>query len=202
MIIYQIIAKWPEFEFLEKSADVAVYFWIGAVSSGLFLIKLLLTLIGGDDPGDFDIGDDIGDIGSDASFTAFSLLSILAFFMGAGWMGVACRLDWDLGSTVSLLISTGSGMCMMFLSSGLMFYVKRFNREVRYEPKTCVGKTALVYLTIPSKGNGRGQVRIDVSGRKKILSAQTNSSEKLKAFSAIKVVEVLDDNTLVVESAE
>jgi len=193
---------WPEFDFLQKGADVAIYFWIGAVSSGLFLIKLLLTLIGGDDPGDFDLGDDLGDIGSDASFTAFSLLSILAFFMGAGWMGVACRLDWDLGSTVSLLISIGSGLVMMFLSSGLMFYVRRFNREVRYDPKTCLGKTAQVYLTIPSKGNGQGQVRIDVSGRKKILSAKTNSSQDLKAFSTIKVVEVLDDETLLVESAE
>ena len=55
-----------------------------------------------------------------------------------------------------------------------------------------------VYLTIPQRGKGHGQVEVSVSGRKKILRALSVKDE-IAAFADVKVLEVRDDQTLVVE---
>ena len=79
--------------------------------------------------------------------------------------------------------------------------MRRLNREVGYDPSTAVGRTARVYLTIPEKGKGTGQVEVSVSGRKKVLKA-ISSGPKINAFSDVKVIEVRDDETLVVEPVD
>ncbi|MCP3980149.1 MAG: hypothetical protein GY716_12660 [bacterium] len=179
---------------LERGLDVTVYAVMALLGTGLFIIRLLLASFGGDADSDFDL--DVAD--SDASFSFFSLLSILAFFMGAGWTGLACRLDWGLGRAVSTLLATGLGFGMMALASGMMYGVRKLNRHIEYDLQTAVGRTARVYLTIPAKGGGHGQVEVSVSGRKKILKAQSTGPE-LAAFSDAKILEVRDDDTLVVE---
>jgi hypothetical protein len=118
--------------------DVTIYFIMGLMATLLFMIRLAISLFAGSDP-DFDIDADIGDAGS--GFTFFSTLSILAFFMGAGWMGVACRVDWHLSGLPSAAIASGFGFGMMLLASGLMYLTRRLNRTVRYDPSTAVGRT-------------------------------------------------------------
>ena len=81
--------------------DTAVYLIIAVAGTLLFLIRLAFTYFGGGG-GDFEVD---GDFDTDGAFTFFSVLSILAFFMGAGWMGLACRLDWGLGRLPSSLIA-------------------------------------------------------------------------------------------------
>ena len=134
----------------------------------------------------------------DASFTLFSLLSVLAFVMGTGWMGLAARVDWGLGRAPSFLIALGSGFSMMLFASGLMFMTRKLNRNVAYDVGTAVGRTGRVYLTIPTQGKGHGQVEVVVSGRKKILRAQS-SGPQIAAFADVKVLEARDDETLIVE---
>jgi len=126
------------------------------------------------------------------------ILMIMAFFMGVGWMGLASRVTWDLGGTLSVFVSVGSGVGMMLMASTLMWYVKRLEYVVEYDPKTSIGKTGRVYLTIPGSGKAGGQVEINISGRRKIMNAKTRGDE-LAAFTSIKVIEVGDDETLVVE---
>ena len=66
------------------------------VGTTFFVLRLLLALFFGGH-GDLDTSGDV-DFSTDASFSFFSLLSILAFFMGAGWMGLSCRIDWQMSS--------------------------------------------------------------------------------------------------------
>ena len=86
----------------------------------------------------------------------------------------------------------------MLLASSLMFTARKLNRTIEYDLGTAVGKTARVYMTIPRQGSGRGQVEVDVSGRRKVLEA-ISTGEKIGEFSSVRVVEVRDDQTLVVE---
>ena len=137
-------------------------------------------------------------VDSDVAFTLFSVLSILAFFMGSGWMGLACRLDWGMSRLASSLIAAGFGFTMMIAASGLTYMTRKLNREVHYDVSTAVGHTARAYLTIPESGKGHGQVEVVVSGRKKVLRA-VSTSKKIPAFADVKIVEVRDDDTLVVE---
>jgi hypothetical protein len=151
----------------------------------------------GGNGGDFDTGMDF-DATTDASFGFFSMLSILAFFMGAGWMGLTCRIDWQLGGLASASAAAAFGFGMMVLASGLMLAARKLDRTIDYDLNTAVGKTARVYMTIPKKGDGRGRVEVDVSGRRKVLEAASTAG-KIVEFSSVRVVEVRDDQTLIVE---
>ncbi len=194
MNLWDVIFDWHELA--QRGTDVVFYFGMGVVGTLLFVIRLALSLFGGGDS-DFDTDIDAG-VDSDVSFSLFSLLSILAFFMGAGWMGLACRLDWELSGLTSAFVSGGFGFVMMLLASGLAYGTRRLNKQIQYDVQTAVGKTARVYLTIPEKGKGQGQVEVTISGRRKVWQAQSTGPE-LAAFTDVRVVEVQDDETLVVE---
>lgn len=181
-------------ELVRLGGDAVTYFVMAAVGTLLFLIRLVFALFGGDG-GDFDVD---ADVGTDASFTLFSLLSVLAFVMGTGWMGLACRIDWGLSRPLSAVVSVGFGVVMMLLASGMMYVTRRLNRDVTYDPKTAIGRTARVYMQIPEKGAGIGKVQVSVSGRLMTMNA-VSTSAALAAFADVKVVDVRDDHTLVVE---
>jgi hypothetical protein len=128
----------------------------------------------------------------------FSLLSILAFFMGAGWMGLTARLDWGLSSMVSALAAGGFGFVLMLMASALMAFARSLNRVVEYDVNTAVGRTASVYMSIPERGQGRGQIKVSVSGRLKMMDA-VSSGPRIPEFQTVKVLSVGDDGTFVVE---
>ncbi len=186
---------------LTKYSDVTIYFVMGSIASIVFGIRLILAVFLGGDGGDFEIdGDGVPEAAGDGdgAFSLFSLLSITAFFMGTGWMGVACRKDWELNGPVSLLISVVFGVFMMLLASGLMFYVRRLGTHSQFDPKRAKGGTGKTYVTIPAKGEGRGRVEIDVDGRRKVMEA-VSTGESIESFKAVKVIDVGDDGCLVVE---
>jgi hypothetical protein len=192
--LIRLLFDWPAMA--ERGADAVVYAVMALTGTLLFVLRLVMALFAGDG-GDADTDVDAA-VDSDAAFSLFSLLSILAFFMGAGWMGLACRLDWDLGRLVSSLISAGFGFVMMLAAAGLSYGARRLNREIGYDVATAIGHTGRVYLTVPARGTGHGQVEISVSGRKKVLRAQSTGPE-IAAFQDVCVVEVRDDGTLIVE---
>jgi hypothetical protein len=56
-------------------------------------------------------------------------------------------------------------------------------------------------VNVPAKGKGQGQVEVVVSGRKKVLPA-VSTGGKIASFVAVRVLEVRDDKTLVVEAID
>ncbi len=186
----------------EKYGDATVYFIMGLTATIIFMIRLGIALFFGDDGGDFELdeGGGLADA-SDASFQLFSLLSVTAFFMGTGWMGLACRYDWGLGGGVSLAIAVGFGMFMMALAAYLMKWVHSLSEEKSYDTTTAVGTSARVYLTVPAKGQGEGQIEVNVSGRRKVMRA-VSAGDELAAFTSVTVIAAQNDETLVVEAKE
>jgi hypothetical protein len=190
--MWERILSWPSL--LEVGYDAAVYLVMAVAGTLLFLVRLGFTYFGGNG-GDFDAD---ADFDSDSAFGFLSVLSILGFFMGAGWMGLACRLDWGLGRLASSLISAGFGFAMMMFASWMSYQARRLDQAVEYDLRTAVGRTGRVYLTIPAKGEGHGQVEVSVSGRKKVVSA-VSAGPRLEAFSDVRIVGTRDDDTLIAE---
>ena len=188
--------------YLGIGVDATVYFLLAVVATALFLVKLGMQLFFGDLDGDIDLDEAGGShVDSTDAFTFFSVLSLLAFFMGVGWMGLACRVSWGLGGAASAAAATGFGIALMLLSSGLMYAVRQMSEVGRYEPATAIGTTAKVYLTVPAKGEGQGQVEVTVSGRRKVMHA-ISEGDSIPAFSAVKILGVRDDDVFIVELAE
>jgi len=186
--------------YLAVGIDAAVYFWLAVVATGLFLVKLGFEFFFGDVDGDLDADIDDPHMDSTGAFTFFSVLSLLAFFMGVGWMGLAARVSWGLGGFASAAASTFFGIALMMLSSGLMYAVRQMTQVARYDLQTAVGHTGKVYLSIPAKGGGQGQVEVTVSGRRKVLSA-VSQGEAIPPFAAVRIVDVRDDEVFIVEPA-
>ena len=97
--------------------DVVVYLVPALVGTVFFVLRLFVALFFGGDS-DFDTGDHF-DGSTDASFSFFSLLSIPAFLMGSGWMGLTCRIDWQMGglASASAAAAAAFGFGMMMLAS-------------------------------------------------------------------------------------
>lgn len=178
----------------QSGLDTAVYAGMALLGSALFIIRMLLMFVIGLD-GDIDV--DIEDIEHGTGFSLISLQSIIGFFMGAGWAGLAARLEWGLDTPISAIIAGGFGVVLMVLSAAMMFAALKLRHEVSYEMDDATGKVGTVYMTIPEKGSGTGQVRVTISGRQMTVDA-VSTGEKLDAFTAVRVDEVRGDNVLVV----
>lgn len=193
--ILDVLLNWTDA--LSFGMDVVVYLIMALVGTLFFVLRLVFALFFGGDSGDID-GDLSATGHADSAFSMFSLLSILAFFMGAGWMGLTCRVDWGLSSMVSAMSAAGFGMALMVLASALMAFARSLNRVVEYDVNTAVGRTASVYMSIPERGKGRGQIKVTVSGRLKMMDAVSNGP-RIPEFRTVKVLSVGDDGTFVVE---
>jgi hypothetical protein len=189
--MWDFLTDWSEL--VKRGGDAVTYFLMAAVGTTLFVIRLIVGLFGGDS-GDFD-ADAVS--GTDGSFNLFSLLSVLAFIMGTGWMGLAARIDWGLSRPVAVLAAVSFGTAMMFLAAFLMSLTRRLNREVSYDMKTAVGRTARAYMKVPAKGAGLGKVQVSVSGRLMTVDA-ASVGPAIPEFADVKVVDVRDDHTLIV----
>jgi len=167
-----------------------ILFYMAAVSSGLFIIKILLMFIGGDfDSHDVDFSSaDAGD--SDGDFGVFSTNALLCFFMGLGWFGLAAFKEWGFTRVPALGIGLLAGvLCSLFFSI-LLGFAKKLNATP--EPAS-IKKDSLgqVYSRIPA--HGIGKINVD----NKIVNATSDTT--LESFQRIKVLEdvVIDPNSVV-----
>lgn len=195
MQFLELLLDWQSLR-LDFGVDAVVYAVLALAGTLLFLLRLTLTLAFGFGETDFDV-EDLDHSG----FPLISILSLTSFFMGAGWMGLVARVDWGLEPVPASFASGGFGFFCMMLSASLMFGARKLTQDVTYHVDTAVGRTGQVYMSIPAKGEGAGQVRVSVSGRSMIVAA-VSAGPAFEAFTDITVLDVRDDQTLVVGPIE
>lgn len=195
MQFIELLLDWQSLR-LDFGVDAVVYAVLALAGTLLFLLRLTLTLAFGFGETDFDV-EDLDHSG----FPLISILSLTSFFMGAGWMGLVARVDWGLEPVPASFASGGFGFFCMMLSASLMFGARKLTQDVTYHVDTAVGRTGQVYMSIPAKGEGAGQVRVSVSGRSMIVAA-VSAGPAFEAFTDITVLDVRDDQTLVVGPIE
>ncbi len=176
-------------------------FWgISIVFSILFIIQFVFSLIGLDADTDID-GDIDGGFEVDTDFALFSVRSIIAFFTFFGWAGV-----FILNSGGSLLkaigFATGSGMLAMLLVSYMIYIFFKLSQEGNIDINNAIFNTGKVYLTIPPQEGGQGKVHLLIENSMREMNAVTKELEPLTTGSEIRVVDIIDENILVVESVK
>ena len=195
-----LLASWIQ-DLFTTFSDKTFYFSMAAVGTILFSLRLAIMLFFGlDDGSDFDTDVD-ADGGIEAhggDFSLFSMVSILSFMMGAGWLGLAARMDWGLGPVRSAIYAGLFGFALMMMSSTALWQMRKLNAPGKYDIREALGKTASVYMRIPAKGEGRGQVQMNVDGRRTVVDA-VSTGDSIDSFTAVKVMDIRDDGVLVVE---
>ncbi len=188
----ELLIDWQDLR-LEFGIDAVVYAGLALLGTTVFLLRLVISLVLGFGDTDFDVEDlDHG------GFPLISVLSVTAFFMGAGWMGLIARVEWGLDPVPSSMAAAAFGMVCMVLAASLMFAGQKLTQDVTYDHETAVGRTGQCYMTIPAQGEGSGQVRVSVSGRSMIVNA-TSAGPAIAAFADVKVIATRDDGSLLVE---
>lgn len=186
--------------FFEGMTSLERTYWIIAlIGSAVFLVIFILTFIGGDS--DADMEADASDFEADdggVGFQFFTFKNIVAFFTIFGWSGITC-IDNNFSTTLTLIISTISGLIMMVLTSLLFYWMHKLAESGTLQIKNAVGVIGEVYLPIGAERSKMGKVQIKVQGSLRELEAITDESEELKTGSMVKVTEIVSAEILLVE---
>ena len=168
---------------------------ISIFSTILYIIKLVIFIfIGGDTEVDTDF-DTMTD--TDISFNFLSVQTILAFFMGMGWSGLAALVQFNLSGRVSLAIALLVGLVFMYLTAYLMYSIKKLNQNVKEDVTTLVDKTGKAYTSIAP--HSEGQIQIDINNRLSFFTAINESDENIDSFTPIKVTRVENNQIYIIK---
>jgi hypothetical protein len=170
---------------------LVMFYSIAAIASILLVVQLLLTALGF---GDADVVDDF-DVDST---NVISFRSLTGFFGGFGWAGVVL-LENDFSLTVAILggLVVGGGFMMSFAYLMRIFYSLRESGNI--DLRNAIGHVGTVYVSIPPSGSGSGQVRVMVQGRLQVLEATTTAADRIPSEHRVRITEVVDAATLMVE---
>ena len=178
-------------------SSLQIFWGIALVTSTVMVLQLLLMLLGFDSDSDVDMDADVdGDVTDGGNI--LSVRTITAFFAGFGWSGVAC-LDAGYSLPVTLLISVGVGSVFMMGVFALMRFLYGLRYSGTLDYRNAIGQLGSVYLPIPGDMSGPGKIEVLVQGRLRVVDAFNRSGDPLPNRSRVKVVDVMDQNTLVVE---
>jgi membrane protein implicated in regulation of membrane protease activity len=181
----------------------AAWFSIPAlVGTGLFLLKLVLMLAGGDHDGGLD-GHDAGHGGldhGDADVQYLSVQGVLAFLMGFGWAGLLVLSSTSSQLIVALAAALVVGSLSMYGMARAMGAMMKLQASGNVEAKSAVGATGTVYVGIPGENRGMGQVTVVIDQKQRTYNAVTAGGE-LPRDASVRVVGIQGQNTLMVEAA-
>jgi hypothetical protein len=173
---------------------------LGAISSAVLTIQMILAMFGGDMDG-LDADMDISDIGEGGASGILSIRTIGAFFTGFGWSGAA-MLQAGHGTGAATFVGIVVGSIFMALIFYLMAYLHSLRQEGTINYANAVGKVGAVYLPVPPHRKGLGQIEVLVQGRLKIVQAITDNDKKIGNRVAVRVTELVDEQTILVEPLE
>jgi hypothetical protein len=185
---------------LHLTPTMKMFVGIGAISSAVLTLQMILAMIGGDLDG-LDAEVDIPDTGEGGASGILSIRTIGAFFTGFGWSGAA-MLQAGYGTGAATFVGIVVGSIFMALIFYLMAYLHSLRQEGTINYANAVGKIGSVYLPVPPHRKGIGQIEVLVQGRLKIVQAITDNDKKIGNRVAVRVTELVDTQTILVEPLE
>lgn len=175
-------------------------------ASLIFLIQTIATFIGAESGGmdadiDFDgVDADVPDaIDGGGGMNLYTFRNLVNFCLGFGWTAILLQdqvASVGLRIFLSVLVGVALVAGVMYLFKWLSGMQQNGTINVYRSAVGCQGK---VYLTIPAARAGEGKVQITISGAVREYAAVTDSDNTLKTGTSIRVVEVINDSTLLVE---
>ena len=182
--------------YMNYEPAMRTFIGIGAVSSIVLFIQMIVILIGGSDL-DFELGE----VGEGGATGIFSIRSIGSFFTGFGWTG-AMFLQNGHSVGVATLAATLVGSLILAGFLGLMRWLHSFKTDGTVNYKNAIGNVGSVYIPIPPNRKGMGQIQVEVQGRLAVINAVSDSEEKLENRTAVRVDSLVDSRTLLVKTLE
>ena len=172
--------------------SLRVFYGIALAASVLLVLQLIAMLFGLDHDGDAFDGD------HDSGLGILSMRSITAFFTGFGWGGVVAIKE-GFGLTAAIVVALATGGALMAAVVAMMRGFASLRHSGTLDYANAVGNIGSVYVAVPGAMAGPGKIEVLVQGRAAIVQAFTRSPERLPPRARVRVVETLDQQTVVVE---
>ena len=190
------IALFESFTWWARLTNAQQFFYgIGIVAGILTLFMALLALFGLGDH-DADVGAAAGDHMEGSSL--FSTKPLTGFFLGFGWSGgIALEAGLSLGGATA--IAFGTGTVLMLALAWVIRAMYSLRNDGTRQINDAIGAIGTVYVTLPPGRAGGGQINVTVSGRLETLAALNAALRAIPSGEKVKVVGVVDTNTVLVE---
>ena len=166
----------------------------------IFIIQSILTFVGADMDSNTDFDMDATDISGDlgGGINLYTFRNFINFILGFGWTAILLK-DSVKSKAVLIIIATLVGIALVAIVMYLFRLLAKMQASGNIDVNTmAVGCTGKVYLTIPGERKGVGKVQISINNSVREYEALTDG-DTIKTDTAIKVVEVINDSTLLVE---
>lgn len=159
----------------------------------MLVVQLVMLFLGHDgDAHPHDAFDGSGEL------PVLSLRAIIAFFVGFGWTGVAAlRAGYSVPVATAAGLGVGGGFMLAVALLMRVLYGLQQSGNIDY--RNAVGSHAKVYSQVAPRMERAGQVEVLVQGRLRVVEAMTKADRALPAQSRVKVVDLIDPTTLLVE---
>ncbi|QOD60093.1 hypothetical protein H9I45_12175 [Polaribacter haliotis] len=183
--------------FQELTSFQKTYWVLAGISTFMFLLVLISTIIGAETD---DIGDVDAEIDADtgAGFQFFTFKNLVAFFAIFGWSGIA-SIDAGNSKGITIIISIVCGLIMMFIMAALFYYISKLTSSGTLKMQNALNSIGEVYLTVGANRSKTGKIQIKIQGSLRELEALTDHNEDLKQGKVIKVVEVTNNGILIIQ---
>lgn len=176
----------------------ALWFTIPAlISTGAFVIKLALLLIGADHGPDFAADADIPDHGTTPAFKLLSVQAMTGFLMGFGWGGFAALKGSAFPLLPSIGIGIGCGLVMMWILAMVLRAMTQLESSGNINTDDVIGREGIVDVTVPAERAGSGRIKVVIDDRQRSYPALTDGAELARA-TRVRILAAEGDNTLMV----
>ena len=191
--------KYPMIDYwLNLAPAERTFTGIGVFSSLVLAVQMGMVMLGGA----VDMPEaEIAETGEGGASGIFSIRTIGAFFAGFGWAGAA-MLQAGHSTGAATFVATLSGSAFLGVVIYLMSYLHSLRQEGTLDYTNAIGNVGNVYLPIPPKRKGMGQVEVMVQGRLRIVQALSDSDKKIGNRVAVRVTETIDEQTILVKTLE
>jgi membrane protein implicated in regulation of membrane protease activity len=169
-----------------------IFYGIGILAGAAAVIMMLLGLVGLDH---HDVPD-MSDHGGGGSL--LSTKPITAFLLGFGWAG-GIALDNGQSLLVATLIAVGVGSVLMVLLATMIRGIYSLRTDGTRRIADAIGVVGTVYVSLPPARATGGQINVTVNGRLETVAALNAANRGIPSGEKIKVVGVVDANTVLVE---
>ena len=173
-----------------------IFVTLGSISSFVLFVQMIFILLVG---GDVDF--DLGEVGEGGGTGIFSIRSIGSFFVGFGWTG-AMLLEKGYGVGVATLGGTIMGSIILSAFLAMMRWMQSLKSDGTVDYKNAIGNIGTVYIPISPRRKGIGQIEVQLQGRLAVVGAVTDDEEKMETRTAVRVKDLIDTRTLLVERLE
>ena len=179
------------------------FYWYFAVPASVVLIvQTTLSLFGLSDGIDLDLdADGDPDVQSESGITLFSIRNMVAFFTFFGWGGIWLSQKALLPPTVFIL-AVFLGCVFMGLSMGTFYLIASMQRSGTLQLTNAIHAYGKVYIPIGAKRSKPGKVMVTVQGAERELLAMTDDAEPLATGATVKVIGLLENDTIIVTRDE